>query len=620
MRQNLTTIKYIVGIDLGTSNTALAWRKVGDTTSHILAIDQLLEPGRIGQSQTLASQIYFPAVGEATPETLTVPWEIADASSVVTGAWARQRSIEAPERTITSAKSWLCNQRINRTEACLPWKSDTTENRLSPIAASSLYIQHVINCFEYSRRQAGEFIDWNEVHVVLTVPASFDEVARSLTKAAADLSKIKHLTLLEEPQAAFYAWIGHESLHWRQKVCAGDVVLVVDIGGGTTDFSMIAVTEIAGNLELERISVGDHLLLGGDNMDLALAVTLQGELQDQGKHLDHWQFQSLIAECQRGKETLFANSTLHEYPISLASRGASLFASAITAKLTRHHLDSIIIDGFFPVVDRCDFPKSAKSLGFREFGLDYENEVAITRHLAAFLRRSRENIESDPKLKAIISPELIDEKSGQLFPTKILYNGGVFNAEALKTRMEGLIREWSPAQKISTLSGGDPDLAVAIGAADFAATKVTGSGIRIRSGIARSYYLGMESVGLAIPGARPKVRGLCIVPQGTEEGSDLRLDQQQFGLATGEEVEFRFFSSSVRAGDKLGQVVSDAVKDLTESARLSVKFASLEGEKREVVPVTINACVTDVGTLELHLNHRHTTKKWNLEFNVRSQE
>lgn len=609
----------MVGIDLGTSNTALAWRKVGNKSSQILAVDQFMEPGRIVPQTTLASQIYFPAAGEAREGSIQLPWQTTTIGHYATGSWARQRCIEAPERTITSAKSWLCNPQINREEACLPWKSETTLHRLSPVEASAVYLQHVAACFEYNRRLAGEQIDWNEVQVVITVPASFDEVARTLTRKAADLSPIKHLTLLEEPQAAFYAWMSSDRNDWRQAVSPGDVVLVVDIGGGTTDFTMIAVGDRNGQLELERISVGDHLLLGGDNMDLALAATLSRELEDQGKVLDHWQFQSLIAECRQGKEVLFAKRELAEYPISIPSRGSSLFAATMTARLTQQHIQAIIVEGFFPIIDRLVRPQPGQALGFREFGLNYETEVAISKHLAAFLCQSKTNVDSDHKLRSVIPSSLIDESSGQLFPSKILYNGGVFKAEILRERIESMIRQWSPTRQISTLSAIDPDLAVALGAADYASAKILGTGVRIRSGTARSYYLGMESVGLAIPGIKPKVRGLCVVPQGTEEGCELKLEQQQFGLATGAEVQFRFFSSSVRAGDKLGHIVPDAVRDLTETASLTVKLDGIDGGAREIVPVSLNARVTEVGTLELHLNHRQTAKKWNLEFNVRSQ-
>ena len=428
-----------------------------------------------------------------------------------------------------------------------------------------------------------------------------------------------HTTLLEEPLAAFYAWLQSKGESWRDSVKPGDLVLVCDVGGGTTDFSLIAVTEVEGQLALERISVGDHLLLGGDNMDLTLAYSLRRELEVQGKRLDHWQFLSMVAEARRAKEALLSDPTLTELSVSVASRVASLFAGTITATVTRAMVEQVLLDGFLPLTAADEMPAQRRSVGIQEFGLAYETDAAISRHLARFLTRSRQNVESHPSLMRLVEGRLLANRP-YLMPTAVLFNGGVFRAPLLRERVLQLLQQWNLGTPVQELTGGDLDLAVALGAAYYGRLRATGKGIRVRSGTARSYYIGIESSMPAVPGIPPQINGLCLVPQGTDEGSEIELKQAAFGLVVGEPVEFRFFSSAVRAGDVAGGLVEDAERELEESSRVNLTLPPDGHREGEMIPVHLDALVTAVGTLQLFMKDVSGDKKWQLEFDVRAHE
>ena len=329
------TSTFVVGIDLGTTNSALAYcrpHRAKDASYNVLGVEQLVAPGQRAAKKVLPSFVYVPHEGEVAPDETAMPWDgdadwTLEKGQAVVGAWARERGIAVPDRLISSAKSWLGHPHVDRLAAILPWRSDMKSGKLSPVAASTLYLRHLISAFAYTQAKANEPVDVSKTQVVLTVPASFDEVARNLTYEAAKSAGIKDLTLLEEPLAAFYAWLGHQGETWREHVRPGDLVLVCDVGGGTTDFSLIAVSEDdRGQLQLERMSVGDHLLLGGDNMDLALAIAVRQELEADGRALDHWQFLSLVGHVRAAKEQLLTDPDLAEVPLAIAGKGSSLFA------------------------------------------------------------------------------------------------------------------------------------------------------------------------------------------------------------------------------------------------------------------------------------------------------
>lgn len=624
----------VVGIDLGTTNSALTYWCEGDAQINVLEIDQIASPGRVIRNQLLPSFLYIPTDGELTPAEMSLPWQSGlvstDAAAntdkidqpKVAGIWARERGSLLPERLISSAKSWLGNRFVDRNGPILPWRSDLAQGKCSPVDASAEYLRHLVGAFTWHQAAAHPGVQPSadvQTQYVLTVPASFDEVARNLTYEAARRAGITQLTLLEEPLAAFYAWIAACGDNWRQQVKPGDVVLVCDVGGGTTDFSLIAVTEVDGQLQLERVSVGDHLLLGGDNMDLALAYAVRHDFEGQGHTLDHWQFLSLVGEARRAKEKLLTDPSLTELPISVASRSASLFASTLSTTITRAKVEEILVEGFLPLTSADEMPALRRSIGIQEFGLNYETDAAISRHLARFLQRSRQNVESNPLLGSLVAERLqVDQKL--LLPTAVLFNGGVFHATMLRQRVLNLLQRWQGGQAVKELVGADLDLAVAMGASYYGRMRATGRGIRVRSGTARSYYIGVESSMPAVPGIPRRVNGLCLVPQGTDEGSEIELLKQQFGLVVGEPVEFRFFSSTVRAGDVAGDVIEDAAGKLEESARLGLTLSAEGHTEGDVIPVCLDAVVTPVGTLQLAMKEGVGGKKWHLEFDVRAHE
>ena len=522
-----------------------------------------------------------------------------------------------PDRLVTSAKSWLSNPHIDPKQRTLPWRSESAEEKLSPFDCSRLYLQHLKGAFLHAADSQGRQWDVGDGQIVVTVPASFDEVARNLTAEAAEAAGLGRVTLLEEPQAAFYAWAARAGRQWRDAVTPGDIILVCDVGGGTADFSLIAVTDVAGNLELERISVGEHILLGGDNMDLALAYTLQARLEAEGKSLDAWQFLALAHAAGRAKITLFEDAGLAEAPIAVPSRGSSLFAKTISTALDRALLTQVVVDGFFARTALDDLPQEARRTGLQEFGLPYASDPVISKHLARFLTRSLQNVQASDKLGA-----LVGSRAGgpALMPTAVLFNGGVFKAGPIRARVLDLLASWNGGQAVRELEGFEPDLAVAQGAAIYGRRRATGKGMRIKAGAARSYYVGLETSMPAIPGFRPPVKALCVVPQGMQEGTEQLIEGRTFGLVTGEAAEFRFFSSAVRSGDTPGQILPDAERELEETSLLEVELPALpDVPAGQVVPVQIEAVVTELGTLELWMKHANSDRRWKIEFQVRTQ-
>jgi hypothetical protein len=452
------------------------------------------------------------------------------------------------------------------------------------------------------------------------VPASFDEVARNLTAAAADAAGLGKVVLLEEPQAAFYAWTAQAGSDWRNQVARGDIVLVCDIGGGTADFSLIAISEKDGNLQVERISVGEHILLGGDNMDLALAYTLQAQLETAGKSIDSWQFLALIHGARNAKVSLFTDLSLEQTPIAIPSRGSSLLKKTISAKLDRATLEQVVLEGFFPLTEVTDLPRESRGAALLEFGLPYAPDPVVSKHLARFLTRSLINVKASPVLTSLVQsrPEALE---GQyLKPTAVLFNGGVFNAAPIRRRVLDLLALWNNGSPVRELEGFQPDLAVAKGAALYGRTRATGQGIRIKAGTARSYYIGLESAMPAIPGFKPPIKAICVVPQGMEEGSELLIDEREFGLITGQPADFRFFASEVRSGDTPGQIIPNAERELEETARIEVTLPAIEGfPEGQAIPVVINPIVTELGNLELWMKHTGSDRRWKVDFQVRME-
>lgn len=620
----MTTRTFSLGIDLGTSNSAIAVAGLDDGKAGIVEVTQILGANAIGEAPGLPSALYLPHPDEFPEGAFRLPWDSADDTGGgegrgIVGAFARDHGALVPDRLVTSAKSWLSNQHVDPRSNILPWKSQIGEEKESPLHASTRYLAHLKNAFHHAEENGGTGRALDEGAVILTVPASFDEAARNLTLEAARAAGLgDDVVLLEEPQAAFYSWTARAGSDWRNQVEPGDVVLVCDVGGGTADFSLIAVSDREGNLEVERISVGEHILLGGDNMDLALAYTLKAKLEAGGKKIDDWQFLSLTHAARNAKVTLFTDESLGEAPISVPSRGSSLLAGTVATRLDRATLERVVLDGFFPMTAVSDLPAEGRSTGLQEFGLPYASDPVISKHLARFLSRSLMNVNASEALRSLIGNQSGLEKDDYLRPTAVLFNGGVFKAAPVRRRLLDLLSSWNGGNAVKELEGFEPDLAVARGAAAYGCIRATGKGIRIKSGTARSYYIGLETSMPAVPGFTPPVKALCVVPQGMEEGSERVIEDQEFGLVTGQPADFRFFSSEVRSGDACGEIVEHAENRLEESSCLSVTLPVAEGRSPgEVVPVRIHAVVTELGNLELWLHHEASGQRWKLNYQVR---
>jgi hypothetical protein len=611
------SVRFSFGIDLGTTNSAIAVTDLESDLTEIVDITQVLSPNQVGEKPTLPSALYIPHRDEFPDGAFLLPWETQGTDGAIVGQFARDHGALVPDRLVTSAKSWLSNPHIDARERLLPWNSDIKEQKLSAFDCSRRYLEHLKEGFLYAQRLGGR--DWNlaDGAVVLTVPASFDEVARSLTAEAAEAAGLGAVILLEEPQAAFYAWLSQAAKEWRTQIGPGDIVLVCDLGGGTADFSLIAVTETEGVIALERISVGEHILLGGDNMDLALAYTLKAQLEADGKPVDSWQLLALVHVAAQAKIALFSDASLAAVPIAVPSRGSSLFAKALSTSLERSTLERIVLDGFFPLTPGTDLPKEARTVGLREFGLPYAADAAVSKHLARFLVRSLANVKASESLSRLVGARA--ESDTVLAPTAVLFNGGVFNAAPIRARVQELLAAWTSGP-VRELEGAQLDLAVAKGASRYGRNRVTGKGVRIKAGTARSYYIGLETSMPAVPGFTPPVKALCVVPQAMEEGSELLIEGREFGLETGHPADFRFFSSETRSGDKPGQILPDAERELEETGILQVDLPSIEGfPAGQAIPVQINSVVTELGMLELWMKHTNSDRRWKIEFAVRTE-
>jgi molecular chaperone DnaK (HSP70) len=606
--------EYSVGIDLGTTHSAVSTfdlsREQGrGAEQEMLLIPQLVKPGAVEERLLLPSFLYLPHEEEFPKESLKLAWKSRHNS--IAGEFARTHGTKVPTRLVSSAKSWLCHPGVDRKADILPWEAPPDVERISPLEVSARYLEHLRAAWENKHEKK----KISEQAVVLTVPASFDASARDLTIEAATRAGLPNVTLLEEPQAALYAWIEAKGESFRKELQVGDVILVVDVGGGTTDFSLMAVTEQNGEMQLTRLAVGDHILLGGDNMDLALAHTLNRQLAAAGKKLDAWQFASLTYACREGKERLFGDSKAKKFPISVASRGSALIGGTIKSELEREQVESILVDGFFPRVKVNEVPESARRTGLAQMALPYAQDAAVTRHLGTFLTRQAEALANSAEL-----PVKLEARSF-VHPTAILFNGGVFKAAALKERMIEVVNSWLKAEgakAVKELGGADLDLSVARGAAYYGWVR-QGHGIRIRGGTAHAYYVGVEASAPAVPGFEPPLRALCVAPFGMEEGTQAEIPPQEFGLVVGEPTRFRFFSSSVRRQDKPGDMVEDAGRS-EELEEVSPIETALPGVPGQLVPVNLQAVVTEVGTLQVNCLEKGGPGRWKLELNVRMKE
>jgi molecular chaperone DnaK (HSP70) len=603
----MSRARFVIGIDLGTTNSTLAYVDTaeGDAAPiRQLEIPQVVAAGETAPRPTLPSFLYLPGAGEQPSGAMRLPW--APDRDYAIGEFARSFGSLAPTRLVSSAKSWLCHPGVDRRAPILPWKAPETTRHVSPLEASRLYLQHLAEAWNHQMAANVPAARFDLQEVVLTVPASFDAAARELTVEAARAAGLVHLTLLEEPQAAFYAWLDAHRETWRKLIKVGELILVADVGGGTTDFTLIEVGSEDGNLALTRLAVGDHILLGGDNMDLTLAHHAARQFAEKGVKLDAGQMLLLTHSCRRAKEQLLSDPKLASAPVTVLGRGSKVIGGTLQTELSRADVETVLVDGFFPEVPADAQPARSRMMGLTELGLPYAADPAITRHLAAFLNRQAESLKGRESA----------------LPAAVLFNGGVFRSETLKERLSHVIDGWSAAAgqggRTRQLTGNDLDLAVSRGAAYYGLVR-RGKGVRIRGGTARAYYIGVETALPAVPGATAPIKALCVAPFGMEEGTEADVPGQEFGLVVGEPVEFRFLGSTVRRDDGPGTLVEDWTDTIDELDPVAATLEARGQSPGRVVPVHLHARVTELGLLELSCRSRDGNESWKLEFNVRER-
>lgn len=613
--------RYLVGIDLGTTNSALAYVDLDRTprgTPRVnlqpFAVPQLVAPGEMSERALLPSFLYLPGAIDLPPGSLALPWDADDKPASATrpyvvGEFARNHGGKIPGRLVTSAKSWLCHPGVDRTSSLVPWSAPPDVQRLSPVEASVRYLRHFVEAWNHLIARGQEEFRLENQAVVLTVPASFDDVARTLTMEAASQAGFTNLTLLEEPQAAFYCWLATQSPTEASRLRPGSCCLVVDVGGGTTDFSLIQAVEEKGELTFARLAVGDHLLLGGDNMDLALAKFVETKLSP--GRLDAGQYALLAQACRAAKETLLGPNPPASQTVTVIGRGRSVIGGTLYASLTPDDVRRVIFEGFFPLSARNELPARGAKGGLHEMGLPYVSDPAITRHLAAFLA-----------------------DHGAIIPSAILFNGGVFTPQSLRSRLLDVLQSWyGPDWSPLVLTNPSLDLAVAFGAAYFGWLRHIG-GKRIGGGIPRSYYIALEATNSSssvpggssgeptasasgLPPTKDALPVLCVVPQHLEEGQEVALAKPELELALGQPVTFPLYCSTARPDDRPGDLLKVAPDQLLSLPPLTT---ILRGGKRagaKQVPVTLAARSTPIGTLELSCVAKEGSNRWRLEFNLR---
>lgn len=619
------TARYAIGIDLGTTHSALALAplEAEPASLEVQPLTQLVARDRIDASPLLPSFVYFPHESEGP---LSLPWD--ERAELAVGAYARRRASEAPARVIASSKSWLSHPTIDRRAPVLPVGAPEDVKQVSPVEAAFRILDHISEAFRAAQPDGASLGDQD---VILTVPASFDAAARECTVEAALAAGIDQLTLLEEPQAAFYAWLDRRGDEWRSELSVGDVVLVVDVGGGTTDFTAILLTEVEGRLEPRRVAVGQHILLGGDNMDLALAHLVRQKLESTGASIDSWQLAALSHAARDAKEALLGDAAPDTVSVVIPSRGSQLLGGSLRSELTRAEVERHVRDGFLPSVPWRQEPKQRPRTALTRRGLPYADDPAITTHLATFLRRHSGALgatgptAAGPAAAGAGAPAAPGGKARpMLCPTHVLFNGGVFKSAPLRERLMQTLGAWLAelgAPPPRELSGTDYDLAVARGAAYYGLVR-RGRGVRVRGGTAQAFYVGIESPAPAVPGIEPPTVALCVAPFGMEEGSKVTLNEAELAVVVGESVTFRFFGSSTRRDDVVGTLLESPERELDELSPIALTLPTEGRQPGDLVAVTLEAVITEVGTLSLFarpLEPRVPDEHWKVELSVRSE-
>lgn len=606
--------RFLVGIDLGTTNTVVAYCEITDNLEQsevsLFDIDQLIGPGEVVRKPLLPSFRYHPAVGQISPSDLTLPWDnepvAGDINNVIVGEWARELGAKVEGRQVSSAKSWLSHQAVDRNSDILPWAGAQDVDKVSPVIASASYLNHIRQAWNY-RHPSNKLEDQD---VVVTVPASFDETARKLTLEAAELAGLKKIVLLEEPQAVCYDWYARHQQTAADELKDLPLILVCDVGGGTTDLSLIEAKFTHDDLALDRIGVGEHLMLGGDNLDLALAHLAESRFS-QNKKLTAASLTKLIQQTRKAKENLLSTSAPDEVKITMLGSGSKLLGGTKSIALSKQEVHQIALDGFFPLSDFSEVPDKRRS-AVVEFGLPYVADPAVSKHVAEFLTQHQQ------VSRAALGIE--DDKQNAI-PVGLLLNGGVFNSDLVTERVTTLLSNWRGAP-VTVLDNPHPDWSVALGAVAFGKAR-RGAQLKIGGGAARSYFLHLQE-------KNKMGKALCLLAKGTEEGHEIRLSGRRFSLTLGEPVRFNLLTSTHDTLTNNTAIQNGVMVDVDPDlfAPLPPYITTLEGEgaelqanQKERVEVQLACQLTEVGTLKMEcVSAEDDKKRWELEFEVRNKQ
>ncbi|MCK5099997.1 MAG: Hsp70 family protein, partial [Desulfobacteraceae bacterium] len=604
--------KFVIGIDLGTTNCSVSYvdlfKLEKKNRIRTFNIPQLTGQGEFSWGNSLPSFLYIPGEYDISKESLKHPWK--KNMDQFPGVFARDHGAKIPSRLVSSAKSWLCNPKVDREANVLPWGAEGIK-KVSPVTATAEYLKHIKNAWNHSVKDEDLFFE--NQYLVITVPASFDETARELTLKAATQAGLIEVTLLEEPLAAFYSWLIKHEQNWQKYVSPGELVLVCDVGGGTTDFTLITLKESEGSPRFERLAVGDHLILGGDNIDQAAAKLVAERfrsLSKSKKDLDKDKWKSLCFKCREAKERIFEKKE-ESVRITLKGEGRSLIAGTLAADLTKQDLESLLNRDFFPDIDigtdngfqnyRESILQNGKEKVISEFGLFCEKEESISKQIIMFLEKQRDNV------KASLGKEPL--------PDLILFNGGSLKPDFIQEKIRKVIRDWFECEDVNVpkvLENNDLDLAVGLGASYYGLVK-QGIGVKVGSGSPRSYYLGISD------DQDNEKKVICVVERGLDEGTDIELSDMEFEVLTNQPVSFDIFSSSFRSGDCLGDLVGiDDTLSPMPSLETIVKFGKNAGKKS--IPIKIKAEYTEMGSLSMWCNSSVSEHRWKLQFQLRDKD
>lgn len=604
--------RFVIGIDLGTTNSAVAYIDLrqdvdasGQRPIQIFQVPQLVAPGELAERRMLPSFLYLPGTYDLPPGSTALPWDPERA--YVVGELAREQGASVPGRLVSSAKSWLSHAAVDRTAPILPWGASADIPKVSPVEASMRYLQHMREAWDTYIAAGQEESAFANQLIILTVPASFDEVARELTITAAHQAGITRAVLVEEPLAAFYHWLWEHEADWQSQMRDGQLILICDVGGGTTDFTIVGVREGESGLRFDRLAVGEHLMLGGDNMDMTLGRHLEVKLLGQPGKLDAQRWQQVVHQARAAKERLLGSwQDASAIDITIMGTGGQLIGGTLKGTLTQQDVRQLILDGFFPHVNLEETPERRRS-GLTELGLPYVQDPAITRHLASFWQRFR----------AFLQTEMGRES---VYPDFILFNGGTLIPASIRARLQHVVGAWfrplaGPNWQPTELTNPRPELAVALGAAYYGLVRL-GEGVRVGSGSPRAYYVAVETAGAQ--SADGIATAVCLVPRGTEEGFETRLDQPAFAALTNQPVSFQLYTSSTRLGDRLGDIVSLAPDEVTALPPIRTVLRYGRGVVNSI-PVQLVVRLTAIGTLELWCQSQQTDHRWQLQFDLRHE-